>query len=119
MGKFDRFAERASAIAARAPFFAFCVALVVGWLALGPFMGWKNDLYHLLLNSPTTAMTFLLVALLNNSQRRADIALQTKLNAIAQGVLDLMEGEPDNFDRDRLRNAVGLEQTVSAKDQAA
>lgn len=74
------------------------------------------DVSQLLVNTATTIVTFLLVALLQNSQRRTDVATQSKLNAIAQGVLDVMEGTPSAEDRDRLVNAVGLERAVSAHD---
>lgn len=59
-GFFDRFAGRSAAFVSRAPFFVFCVLLVVVW-APGNF-----DTYQLLINTPTTIVTFLLVALLQN-----------------------------------------------------
>ncbi|MFI9454070.1 hypothetical protein [Amycolatopsis sp. NPDC052450] len=64
-------------------------------------------------------MTFLLVALLQNTQKRADDAVQHKLNAIADALSDLMrtvgEDHPElRRDRDELRHAVGLEDRESA-----
>jgi low affinity Fe/Cu permease len=41
--------------------------------------------------APTTIITFLLVALLQNTQKRGEEALQHKLNAVADGLADLME----------------------------
>jgi low affinity Fe/Cu permease len=67
---FDRFAEAAGRHVARAWFFGVCASFVLLWLIGLPFFGWRNDLYHLLLNSPTTAITFLLVALLQNTQEQ-------------------------------------------------
>jgi low affinity Fe/Cu permease len=67
---FDRFASAAGRHVARAWFFGVCASFVLLWVAGLPFFGWRNDLYHLMLNSPTTAITFLLVALLQNSQER-------------------------------------------------
>ncbi|HVD89973.1 MAG TPA: hypothetical protein VNB91_13850, partial [Jatrophihabitantaceae bacterium] len=63
--------------------------------------------------------TFLLVALLQNTQKRADDAIQHKLNAIADALSDLMqylaEDHPDlRQDRAELRDAVGLEGRESA-----
>ena len=60
-------------------------------------------------------MTFLLVALLQNTETRNQQAIQRKLNAIADGLADLMEElaeeRPDlNEDLKELRQAVGLEQ---------
>ena len=46
--------------------------------------------WQLIINSIITIVTFLLVALLQNTQKRADGATQHKLNAIADGLSDLM-----------------------------
>jgi low affinity Fe/Cu permease len=67
------------------------------------------------INTLTTIITFLLVALLQNTQSRADKAVQTKLNAIADGLADLMEVDPRlSADVSELRAAVGLEQRESS-----
>ena len=87
---FDRFATWASALVSRAPFFTLCVALVVVWLPTYPLVR-SFDTWQLLINTPTTILTFLLVAILQNSQRRTEQALQTKLDVIADGLADLME----------------------------
>lgn len=57
-------------------------------------------------------MTFLLVALLQNTQKRADDAVQHKLNAIAQALSNLMGNLSDErpglgHDRDELRQRSG------------
>ena len=72
------------------------------------------DSWQLVINTATTIVTFLLVALLHNSQRRNELAMNTKLDALADGVADLMEGvAPDNErlqqDMRELREAVGIE----------
>ena len=117
VGFFDRFAGKASEIVSRAPFFAFCLGLVGLWLIEGvvrmlaggadAFLG---DSYQLQIN------TFLLVALLQNSQTRSDRAVQHKLNALADGLADLMDhiaerADDEDLRRDirELRAAVGLE----------
>jgi hypothetical protein len=115
-GPFDRFASRAADLVSQAPFFAFCVAIVVAWLPSLPLVQ-DFDSWQLLINTPTTVMTFLLVAILQNSQRRTEQALQCKLDAVADGLADLMEHFlPDGSDkyadlrqdiRD-LKEAVGL-----------
>jgi hypothetical protein len=116
-GPFDRFALWAADIVSRAPFFTFCVLLVVVWLPTYPFVG-KFDTWQLLINTPTTVLTFLLVAVLQNSQRRAERALHTKVDAIADGLADLMEhflpsgdDREDDLARDvaDLKRVVGLE----------
>ena len=76
----------------------------------------NKDTWQLIINTVTTIITFLLVALLQNAQRRSEIVQQTKLNAIADALADLMEHQatgdaegllPDMHD---LRRAVGLEE---------
>jgi hypothetical protein len=116
VGFFDRFAGHASSIASRAPFFAACVLLILVWAPTVTFL--KFDTWQLLINTATTIVTFLLVALLQNSQTRNDQATQHKLNAIADGLADLMErfadGDPGlNNEIDELRAAVGLEDRES------
>ena len=76
-------------LASRASFFAFCVLLVVVW---APRFSCSRDIdtWQLIINTATTIITFLMVALLQNSQTRSDQAVQHKLNAIADGLADLM-----------------------------
>jgi len=112
---FDRFAGAASTFASRAIFFALCLGLVVIW-APSFFLLHDVDTWQLIINTITTIITFLMVALLQNSQTRADHAVQHKLNAIADGLADLMAYvEQGGQDRDlrhdliELRAAVGLE----------
>lgn len=119
VGFFDRFAGTAALVASRATFFAFCVALVVVW-APSYFLFGKIDTWQLVINTATTIITFLMVALLQNSQTRADQAVQHKLNALADGLGDLMahlSGEDHRRDLQKdlqeLREAVGLEQRES------
>jgi len=115
-GLFDRFAERSAEYVSRAPFFAFCVALVVAW-APSYFLVDDFDTYQLLINTPTTIITFLLVALLQNTQRRGEQAVHKKLDALADGMADLMShfADEDNDLRkeiEDLKAAVGLEEEV-------
>lgn len=113
---FDRFAQRSADLASRAPFFVFCVVLVVVW-APSYFLVENFDTYQLLINTPTTIITFLLVALLQNTQRRGEQAIHKKLDAIADGMADLMShfAEENNELRkeiEDLQAAVGLEEEV-------
>lgn len=122
---FDNGAARVSALVARAPFFALCASIVLLWLVGLPFAGWKSDIYHLLLNSPTTALTFLLVALLQNSQARFENSVSLKLNALSGAVADLMDAMAETLDdtddcdalrgdAHQLRAAVGTEESLGA-----
>ena len=118
VGLFDRFATRASQFVSRALFFLLCVLLVVVWLP-SYFLLSSLDTWQLIINTITTIVTFLLVALLQNSQSRNDTATQDKLNAVAQGLADLMllvgDDDPEaQRARAELRKAVGLEDRTSA-----
>jgi hypothetical protein len=115
VGPFDVFAGMASRIASRAAFFTFCLLLVIIW-APSFFILRDVDTWQLIINTVTTIITFLMVALLQNSQTRSDQAVQHKLNAIADGLADLMAytqsgGEGRDLEQDliELRDAVGLE----------
>jgi len=110
---FARFAEHASNVVSHAVFFIACVGLVLVWVPSYFAIG-SVDTWQLLINTATTIVTFLLVALLQNTQRRSEVAMHRKLDALADGLADLMEGiAPDNerlqSDMRELREAVGIE----------
>jgi len=110
---FDRFATAVAARVAEAWFFIACMLMVVIWAPTFAFL--NIDTWQLIINTATTIVTFLLVALLQNTQKRSDDALQQKLNAIADGLADLMnalcaENEELAHDRKDLMSAVGLEE---------
>lgn len=124
-GPFDHLADGVSRQTSRAWFF---VAILVGeilWLTWGPKMGWGNNTWHLILNSPTTAITCLLVALDANLARRRDTTQDHKSNAMAKALVDIMEHlgkdcaehEGCGFVQDRkdLIDAIGLEDEVGTK----
>jgi low affinity Fe/Cu permease len=122
VGFFDRFAGAASMVASRALFFALCVLLIVIWAPSILVLG-SVDTWQLVINTATTIVTFLMVALLQNSQTRSDQAVQHKLNALADGLADLMaylshEGKERDIEQDLrdLRTAVGLEDIESTSD---
>jgi hypothetical protein len=119
VGPFDRFAGFSSRIASRAAFFTMCVVLVIVWAPTFFIIG-SVDTWQLIINTITTIITFLMVALLQNSQTRSDQAIQHKLNAIADGLADLMThiqtdgaGTDLNEDVTELKAAVGLEEHES------
>lgn len=113
LSPFDRFADLVGRMTSRAAFFVFCLVLVLLW-APSYFLFQSIDTWQLIINTVTTIVTFLLVALLQNTQKRSDDAVQQKLNAIASGLANVMEhiggGERKLEDRRReLLQAVGLE----------
>lgn len=118
LGYFDRFAARANVFVSRAIFFSLCALLVVVWLP-SYFIFGSVDTWQLIINTVTTIVTFLLVALLQNSQTRNDTATQDKLNAIAAGLADLVsyigKDDPEAANlRKELLAAVGLEKRTSS-----
>jgi low affinity Fe/Cu permease len=124
---FDRFAESAARFVSRAWFFVFCVLLVAIWAPSLPLFK-TVDTWQLVINTITTIITFLLVALLQNSQWRENEAANRKLNATADGLADTMESLselmtkmdiPDHCQRlldeaRELRETVGLEKRISS-----
>ena len=122
VGFFDRFAGWSAHVASRAFFFTFCVLLIVIWAPSIVFIR-SIDTWQLIINTATTIITFLMVALLQNSQTRSDQAVQHKLNALADGLADIMrhlvEGDDTSDlkkDLVELREAVGLETHESTTD---
>jgi len=114
-GYFDRFAQRSAELVSKAPFFTFCVLLVIVWAPTIVLVDF--DTWQLLINTPTTIITFLLVALLQNTQRRGEQAIHKKLDAVADGMADLMsyfEDEDNDLRKEieDLKAAVGLEEDI-------
>ena len=114
---FDRFAEGVSRVVGSAFFFIACITAVVLWAAIGPSAGY-SDSWQLIINTATTIITFLMVALLQHSARRSDRALHAKLDAIADALADFMEkSKHKGIEKDvaELKEAVGIEERVPAK----
>lgn len=114
---FDRFATKVNRFVSRAWFFSLCALIVLIWIPSYALFG-NIDTWQLVINTLTTIVTFLLVALLQNTQTRADEATQQKLNAVAQA-LDALLARADTQqdttkDRAELRAAVGLENRESS-----
>ena len=87
---FDRFATYTSERVSMAWFFGLCAVLVLIWVPT--FWLWPSiDGWALVINTLTSTITFLLVALLQNTETRAENATQRKLNAIADALADLMD----------------------------
>ena len=113
---FDRFAERFSRFASRAAFFVVALAFVVIWLPT-IFLFESVDTWQLVINTVTSVMAFLLIALLQNSERRYDEALHRKIDAHSAALAFLLEGsEADAETRARqaeeLRAAFELERRL-------
>jgi low affinity Fe/Cu permease len=114
--RFDHFAERAARATSGAPFFLLCLVFVVAWLPSLWIVSVEASQFFV--QTVTAIVTFLLVALLQNAQKRNEEAINLKLNAIAEGIADLMRARTgdDNDLRDnieKLADTVGLEHRVT------
>lgn len=83
---FDKFSEWVADKVAGARFFAFCVLLILVWAP--SFLVLPDiDTWQLIINTATTIITFLLVALLHNEQHRNESAMNRKLDAQTKALL--------------------------------
>ncbi len=114
LSTFDKLANAVANTVAKAWFFCVCALIVLIWVPSFVFI--RNiDTWQLIINTLTTIITFLLVALLQNTQYRSDQAVQKKLNALVEAIADLMEGlaaQDPTLPQDvkELRRASGLEE---------
>ncbi|MCX5195429.1 hypothetical protein OOK31_16215 [Streptomyces sp. NBC_00249] len=106
IGRFEKLAELASNFTSSAGFSALCVALVAGFVAVH-LAGLSTSWQHLA-GDAMAAVSLLLLALLKNAERRAEHAIQRKLDAIAAAMLEQQRGEPGTARRD-LEKAIGME----------
>ena len=110
--RLDRFSDRATNFISRWPFLLFCLVLVGIWA-----WGWAIDekfVLHHFVGDLIGILTLVLVVFLQNSERRAEHALNRKLDRLATGLGELMEHEFGRDDErvEELRQAVGLEENV-------
>jgi low affinity Fe/Cu permease len=108
-GLFDRVAQRASYFSSSPLFFALCVGLVVAWLAGYVFDAGAR--YEQALGTALTAVTLLLVALLKNAELRSEAAVQSKLDALATGMLEAIRNEGRQADP-MLERAIGIDEQL-------
>ncbi|AUY47910.1 low affinity iron permease family protein [Streptomyces sp. CB01881] len=106
-GQFERLAEVASNFTSSPTFALFCVMLVAAFIvvhAAGLSAEWQ-----ILVGDTMTAITLLLLALLKNAERRAEHAVQRKLDAIAAALLETHEGHEGKA-QSELRKAIRMEE---------
>jgi low affinity Fe/Cu permease len=77
------------------------------------------DTWQLVINTVTSVLAFLLVALLQNSERRSDRAAREKLDVLSAAVADLLDLQLERGDREaiarraaELREAIGIEERI-------
>lgn len=84
---FAKFANITARITGSPPAFLVCVALVLVWAISGPLFGF-SETWQLVINTGTTIVTFLMVFLIQNTQNRDGVALQTKLDELIRATTD-------------------------------
>jgi low affinity Fe/Cu permease len=113
--RFDRFAETASRFVSEAAFFTISAILVAVWVPT-IWLFHSVDTWQLVLNTVTSVLAFLLIALLQNSERRYDRALHAKVDAVAAALAVLIRHEAERDDEElnqvlaELEAAIGLEE---------
>lgn len=101
------------------PFALGCLLLVVLWVPTLFMLSHEDSQF--LLQTVLAIITFLLVALLQNAQKRNEEAINVKLNALAEGIADLMRHQMgddkdlhDNIER-LTEHTIGFEERVSSR----
>jgi low affinity Fe/Cu permease len=114
---FDRFAEGVSDIVSGATFFTVSAALVVVWLPTIVLFS-SVDTWQLMINTATSILAFLLVALLQNSERRSDRAASHKLDSLAAALADLLAAQLDGGDRETIERRIAeLRGTIQIEEE--
>jgi len=109
-GRFDATAEIASNLASSSLFFSICLLIVLVWvvgLIAGLPSATESDI-----TGAMSAMTLLLVAVLKNSELRAERAMQLKLDAIASALLEDRGHGPGGETKADLEEAVRLHEEL-------
>ncbi|WP_426361848.1 hypothetical protein [Streptomyces sp. E-08] len=106
-GRFAAFSDRASNVTSSPMFYVLCVLLVLGTIALHfvhPPLSWL-----IFAGDVMTSVNLLLIALLKNTERRDSHAVQRKLDAIAEALLEQCEGTSHEA-ADSLRRAIRMDE---------
>ncbi|MEV5510787.1 hypothetical protein [Streptomyces orinoci] len=107
-GIFERLAEAASHFTSSRAFFTLCFLLVANFVTMHIVQ--PSVELELLAAGAMTSVTLLLLALLKNSELRAEHAIQRKLDAIAGALLEMSEGTAERKAREELRAAIRMEE---------
>lgn len=100
----------ASNVASSGFFFSLCFVILAVWV-LGLILGFAGGTESALTGA-MSALTLLLVALLKNSELRAERAMQLKLDAIASALLEDRGTGPDAETKEELEEAVRLHEEL-------
>ncbi|OEU85392.1 hypothetical protein DB35_15165 [Streptomyces abyssalis] len=108
-GRFERMAETASNVTSSPAFYGFCMLLVVAFIVV--HLTPVPVVWMIFVGDMMAAVSLLLLALLKNTERRAEHALQRKLDAIAAVLLEQNEGGSQKA-HENLRTAIRMERDV-------
>ena len=78
---FSRLASYTSTQAGKPHAFLLACLIIVVWAVTGPIFNY-SDTWQLVINTGTTIITFLMVFVIQNSQNRDGVAIQTKLDEL-------------------------------------
>ena len=78
---FAKFANATARVTGSPQAFLICIAAVLIWAASGPIFKF-SETWQLVINTGTTIITFLMVFLIQNTQNRDGLAIQTKLDEL-------------------------------------
>ena len=95
---FEKMAIKVSKVVGSPYWFVFSVMLVVIWFPSGFFIGF-NEIWHLLINSTTTILTFLMMSLLHASQSKWERRME-QLELKQQRFIELLEVQTQEIVRD-------------------
>jgi low affinity Fe/Cu permease len=82
---FEGLSEQATQWTGSTAAFITGLAIVVGWLVLGPLFHY-SDTWQLVINTGTTIVTFLMVFLIQRSQNKDALVMHLKLNELVAAV---------------------------------
>ncbi len=81
LDSFRKFAHAVAEHVGRPLAFIAAVLLILGWAAVGPFVGFSTT-WQLVINTFTTIVTFLMVFLIQATQNRDNRAMHLKLDEL-------------------------------------
>ncbi|MEU8782500.1 low affinity iron permease family protein [Streptomyces sp. NPDC048637] len=106
-GRFAELAGKSSHFTSSPAFFVVCLALIALFLAV--HFAHLSLEWQLLAGDLMTAVTLLLLALLKNSELRAEHAIQRKLDALAAALLESFEDQGGQAAKD-LEKVIRMEE---------
>lgn len=122
---FSRFAQATASWTGNPVTFLAALLVVLVWIVTGPVFNY-SDTWHLVINTGTTIVTFLMVFLIQNTQNRDIMTVQLKLSELVlsmkgaenkfAAIKDLSDEELENLHREcRARTEMTLKHLKSRR----